>query len=424
MTGALIPVLAAFLLSGLPIFASLTLVVFVCLIVFTDVTPVVVPQRMFAGIDNFTLSAIPFFILAAELMRIGGLADRLIALARVLVGFMPGGLAMAAVLSCVFFASISGSSPATLAAVGTTMIPVLIKAEYGRAFTVGLLTTAGSLGIVIPPSITLIIYGAVTGTSIGQLFAAGVLPGIMLGAMLMAYCYIHAKRRGIPREPVPTFREVVHAVRRAAWGIGLPVLLLGGIYSGVFTPTESAAVAVVYGLFVGTLIYRELGIREIVEILRSTGLLSATLLLITAGASAFSWLLASQGIPTELAEQVIGLTDDPVYVLLLFNLVLLVAGFFLDGASAVIILAPLMEPIVRSLGVDPVHFGIITLVNVEIGMMTPPVGLNLFVACAISGLAIHQVTRAVIPTVLIMLVGLMIISYIPLISLALPRLLY
>lgn len=424
MTPSILPLLFGLLLLTLPIFAALAATALIALWVFTDVPTVIVAQRMFAGIDNFTLMSIPFFILAADLMRFGGLSERLIHLARTLVGWMPGGLAVAGVLACTFFAAISGSSPATVAAIGSIMIPALIAAGYAPKFSVGLLTTAGSLGILIPPSITFIIYGAVTGTSIGELFVAGVLPGLIISLMLMTYCVVHAARTGVRRDAPPTGRQVWDALRGAGWGLGMPILIIGGIYGGIFTPTEAAAVAAMYGFFVGAVVYRQLGWREVTSILKSTGLLSASLLLITAGASAFSWLLASQGIPTQLAQSVLSLSSNPWVVLLLFNLVLLVAGCFLDGASAVIILAPLMLPIVRNLGVDPVHFGVISVLNMEIGMMTPPVGLNLFVACTIAKRPLLWVAGAAVPTVLIMLVGLVLVTYIPWISLALPQMFY
>ncbi len=408
----------------MPIFATLALSVFVVLFFFSDITLAIVPQRMFAGMNNFTLMAIPFFILAAELMRIGGLADRLIDLAKVLVGWIPGGLAATTVLSCVFFGSISGSSPATVAAIGKIMLPALLTAGYSRMFSVGLITTAGTLGPIIPPSITLIIYGAVTGTSIGKLFAAGILPGFLLAAMLILYCYVSALRANFGGRQIPSLKDILRALKRASWGLGLPVLLLGGIYSGVFTPTESAAAACAYGFFVGIFIYRQIGVKEAIEILRSSGLLSGTLLLITAGASAFSWLLASSGVPGQLAAQVLTLTDSPIILLLLFNAVLLVAGCFLDGASAVIVLSPLMEPIASQFGIDSVHFGLITLLNVSVGMVTPPVGLNLFVACAIAGMPIQKVFRATLPTLGILFVALFLITYIPWISLVIPDMIY
>ena len=424
MIPGILSVLAGFLLLGLPIFLALSLTVFVVLYLFTGIPLSIVPQRMFAGVNNFTLMAIPFFILAAEMMRIGGLAERLIDLARVLVGSVRGGMAIAAVLACMFFAAISGSAPATVATIGTIMIPTLVEGGYGRRFAVGIVTTAGTLGLIIPPSITMIVYGAVTGTSIGQVFVAGFLPGVVLGIMLMVYCHVHARRAGMQPSPRTTWSEVGQAFRRASWGLGLPVVLLGGIYSGIFTPTESAAVAVVYGFFVSVFIYRQVGVHELFQILKTSGLLSATLLVIAAGAAAFSWLLASQGIPSMLAGTVLSLTDSQWVLLLLFNVVLLIAGCFLDGVSALIVLAPLMQPIAEQYGVDPVHFGIVAVVNLALGMVTPPVGLNLFVASAIAKMPVHEVARAVMPSLGILMLGLVLLTYVPHLTMLLPWFFY
>ena len=381
-------------------------------------------MRMFTGMNNFSLMAIPFFILAAELMRIGGLSGRLIELAKALVGWVPGGLAAATVLSCLLFGAISGSSPATVVAIGSIMFPALVAAGYDKRFAIGLIATAGTLGPIVPPSIALIIYGSVTGTSVGRLFAAGLLPAILIASLLTAYCIVYSSIKGYSRSPFPTLREIGSAFKSAAWGLGLPVILLGGIYSGVFTPTESAAVACMYGLFVGMVIYRTIGLRELLTTLRNSGLTSATLLLITAGASAFSWLLAITGTPTQLASQVLSLTDHPVQVMALFNLVMIIAGFFLDSASAIIVLSPLLQPIAQQVGVDPVHFGIITLVNFSVGMITPPVGLNLFVAMAISKMSLVEVFKACIPLIIMMFIALIILTYVPWLSTWVPSLIY
>lgn len=424
MITALLPIFFAVLLLGLPIFAALAFAVFLAIDFFGTTNPVIVPMRMFTGMNNFSLMAIPFFILAAELMRIGGLSNRLIELAKALVGWVPGGLAAATVLSCLFFGSISGSSPATVVAIGSIMFPALVAAGYDKRFAIGLIATAGTLGPIVPPSIALIIYGSVTGTSVGRLFAAGLLPAILIASLLIAYCIVYASFKGYSRAPFPTLRDIISALKSAAWGLGLPVILLGGIYSGVFTPTESAAVACVYGLFVGMVIYRTIGWRDLLSTLRNSGLTSATLLLITAGASAFSWLLAITGTPTQLASQVLSLTDEPIMVMALFNLVMLVAGFFLDSASAIIVLSPLLQPIAAQVGVDPVHFGIITLVNFSVGMITPPVGLNLFVAMAISRMSLIEVFKACIPLIVMMLIALIILTYVPWLSLWVPSLIY
>lgn len=424
MITALLPLFFAVLLLGLPIFAALAFAVFLAIDFFGTTNPVIVPMRMFTGMNNFSLMAIPFFILAAELMRIGGLSNRLIELAKALVGWVPGGLAAATVLSCLFFGSISGSSPATVVAIGSIMFPALVAAGYDKRFAIGLIATAGTLGPIVPPSIALIIYGSVTGTSVGRLFAAGLLPAILIASLLIAYCIVYASFKGYARAPFPSLREIFTAVKSAAWGLGLPIILLGGIYSGVFTPTESAAVACVYGLFVGMVIYRTIGWRELRDTLRNSGLTSATLLLITAGASAFSWLLAITGTPTQLASQVLSLTNEPVLVMALFNVVMIIAGFFLDSASAIIVLSPLLQPIAAQVGVDPVHFGIITLVNFSVGMITPPVGLNLFVAMAISKMSLTEVFKACIPLIVIMLIALIVLTYVPWFSLWVPSLIY
>lgn len=421
MISALLPIFFILLLFGLPIYAALAASVVVALYFFGAFDPVIVPMRMFSGMNNFALMAIPFFILAAELMRIGGLSARLVDLAKILVGWLPGGLAAAAVVSCLLFGSISGSSPATVVAIGSIMFPALVEAGYDKKFSIGLLATAGTLGPIVPPSIALIIYGAVTGTSVGQLFAAGLLPALLIAVLLIGYCMIYSSRRGYARESFPTRAETMHALKRSAWGLGLPVILLGGIYSGVFTPTESAAVACVYGLFVGATIYRTIGLRELIEVLKSSGLISATLLLITAGASAFSWILAISGAPQALAGSVLGTTENPFLVMALFNLVMLVTGFFLDSASAIIVLSPLLQPIAAQVGVDPIHFGIITLVNFSAGMVTPPVGLNLFVAVAIANMPLQSVFRGCLPFIGLILVALIFITYVPWISMALPR---
>lgn len=424
MIAALVPIFFVLLLFGLPIFASLALAVTLALKGFGTIDPLVVPMRMFSGMNNFSLMSIPFFILAAELMRIGGLSERLISLARVLIGWLPGGLAAATVLSCLLFGSISGSSPATVVAIGSIMYPALLAAGYNKYFAIGLITTAGTLGPIVPPSIALIIYGSVTGSSVGKLFAAGVLPAILIATLLIGYCCWCAVLRNYPREKFPTPREIWDALSRSAWGLGLPVILLGGIYTGVFTPTESAATACLYGWFVGAFVYRSIPINIVGEILKNTGVLSGTLLLITAGASAFSWILASTGAPSQLATQVLSGTDSPVVILMLFNLIMLVAGAFMDSASAIIVLSPLMQPIAAQVGVDAIHFGIITLVNLSVGMLTPPVGLNLFVAMMISKMSLFEVFRAALPTIMLMLVALVVITYVPWFSTAIPNLLY
>ncbi|WP_099865561.1 TRAP transporter large permease [Pararhizobium haloflavum] len=424
MVGALVPVFFGLLLFGLPIFGALALSVAAVLYFWGGIDPVLVPMRMFSGMNNFSLMSIPFFILAAELMRIGGLSERLINLARAVVGWLPGGLAAAAIVACLMFGSISGSSPATVIAIGSILYPAMVDAGYDKYFSIGLITTAGTLGPIVPPSIALIIYGSVTGTSVGQLFAAGLLPALLIGVILITYASWYSARKGYPRDAMPSVSSVVTAVKQAAWGLGLPVILLGGIYSGVFTPTESAAAACLYGWLVGAVVYRSISFRDTLTVLRNTGLISGPLLLITAGASAFSWLLASTGAPSQLASFILSDTSNGIVVLLLFNLILLVAGCFLDSASAIIILGPLMMPIASQVGVDPIHFGVIMLVNLSVGMLTPPVGLNLFVAMGVANMKLGEVFRATLPTIVLMLIALAILTYVPVISMLLPSTLF
>ncbi|GED47140.1 hypothetical protein HME01_29920 [Vreelandella aquamarina] len=304
------------------------------------------------------------------------------------------------------------------------MFPALVAAGYDKRFAIGVIATAGTLGPIVPPSIALIIYGSVTGTSVGRLFAAGLLPAILIASLLIAYCIVYASFKGYGRSTFPSLREIGSALKAAAWGLGLPFILLGGIYSGVFTPTESAAVACMYGLFVGMVVYRKIDLKNLLSTLSSAGLMSASLLLITAGASAFSWLLAITGAPTQLAGEVLSWTDDPIQVMALFNVVMIVAGFFLDSASAIIVLSPLLQPIAAQVGVDSTHFGVITLINFSVGMITPPVGLNLFVAMAISRMTLPEVFKACLPLIGLMLLSLVIITYVPWFSTYLPELIY
>ncbi|WP_249692446.1 TRAP transporter large permease [Stappia sp. WLB 29] len=424
MVGALVPVFFGLLVFGLPIFAALALSVAAALYFWGGLDPVLVPMRMFSGMNNFSLMSIPFFILAAELMRIGGLSERLINLARAIVGWLPGGLAAAAVVACLMFGSISGSSPATVIAIGSILYPAMVKAGYDKYFSIGLITTAGTLGPIVPPSIALIIYGSVTGTSVGKLFAAGLLPALLIGGILIAYASWYSARKGYPRDAMPSLASIWAALKQAAWGLGLPFILLGGIYSGVFTPTEAAAAACLYGWLVGAVVYRTISLKDTLVVLRNTGLISGPLLLITAGASAFSWLLASSGTPAQLASFILSDTSNSIVVMLLFNLILLVAGCFLDSASAIIILGPLMMPIAAQVGVDPIHFGIIMLVNLSVGMLTPPVGLNLFVAMGVANMKLGEIFRAALPTILLMLVALVILTYVPVFSMLLPNTLF
>lgn len=425
MTALLILLILALLLAtGTPISIALGLTVLVYLAGFSGFsmeTVDIVSQRLFTGLESFALMAIPFFILAGTFLSEGGVSARIIRFATALVGWMPGGMAMAAILACAFFATISGSSPATVAAIGGIMLPAMVKQGYPKRFAVGVITTSGSLGILIPPSIVMIVYAVSTSTSAGKLFVAGIVPGFLLAALLMAVTFVTAKRRGYPTLPRASAREIWAAFREAFWGLLLVAIVMGGIYGGAFTPTEAAAVSAVYAFVAAVFIYRDLKLREVFRVLLSAANTSAMLLYIVTNAVLFSYLLASEQIPQAMADWVTAKDLSPWAFLVAVNLALLVAGQFMEPSSIVLILAPLVLPIATQLGIDPIHLGIIMTVNMEIGMLHPPVGLNLFVASHLAKMGLTEVSIACLPWVGLMLLYLVLVTYVPAVSLALPR---
>lgn len=427
MTAAvIIAILLVLLATGTPISIALGLTVLVFLVGFSDFsmeTVDIVSQRLFTGLESFALMAIPFFVLAGAFLTEGGVAARIIRFATALVGWMPGGLAMAAILACAFFATISGSSPATVAAIGSIMLPAMMKAGYPKRFAVGVVTTSGSLGILIPPSIVMIIYAVSTSTSAGKLFVAGVVPGILLALVLMAVTFVTAKRKGFPTLPRAGLREVWTAFREAFWGLLLVVVVMGGIYGGLMTPTEAAAVSAVYAFVAAVFIYRDLRVRDTGKVLLSAANTSAMLLYIVTNAVLFSYLLTSEQIPQSISAWVTAQQLSPWMFLVVVNLVLLAAGQFMEPSSIVLILAPLLLPIAQSLGIDPIHLGIIMTVNMEIGMLHPPVGLNLFVASHLAKMGLTEVSIACLPWLGVMLLYLMLVTYVPQVSLWLPQVL-
>lgn len=417
MTVASILLFVAFfllLLSRVPIAVALGFATFLYFYFFTMVPLTEVPARLFGAVDRFTLMAIPFFIFAANIMSYGGISRRLTEAANAAVGRFPGGLGMTAVISCIFFAAISGSSPATVVAVGTLLIPAMIRAGYRRNFSTGIVTTAGSLGILIPPSIPLILYGIAAEQSIGDLFLAGVVPGLMAGIMLLGLVIFMSRRQNLGGETLPmSNRERLLAFRDALLSLLLPVFVLGGIYGGIFTPTEAAAMAVFYAFLLTFFVYREIRLRDLGPIVMRSVRMSAMLMFIIANAILFSFVLTSERIPDAAAGFLTDLDLPKWGFLLLINILFLVVGTFMDSAGAILILAPILAPVAIELGVDPIHFGIIMIMNLEIGMITPPVGLNLFVASGISGLSILQVAKAALPSGLVLLVALILVTYIP-----------
>lgn len=422
----IVAILLLLLATGTPISIALGLTVLAFLAGFSSFsmeTVDIVSQRLFTGLESFAIMAIPFFVLAGAFLTEGGVAARIIRFATALVGSLPGGLAMAAILACTFFATISGSSPATVAAIGSIMLPAMVKQGYPKRFAVGVITTSGSLGILIPPSIVMIIYAVSTSTSAGKLFVAGVVPGILLAGLLMAVTFFTAKRRGFPTMPRASLGEIWTSFREAFWGLLLVVIVMGGIYGGIFTPTEAAAVSAVYAFVISVFVYRDLRVRDTFRVVLSAANTSAMLLYIVTNAMLFSYLLTSEQIPQAVSEWVTAKEFAPWMFLVAVNIALLAAGQFMEPSSIVLILAPLFLPIAQSLGIDPIHLGVIMTVNMEIGMIHPPVGLNLFVASHLAKMGMTEVSIACLPWVGVLLVYLVVITYVPEVSLWLPRVL-
>ncbi len=421
-TIALIVTLFVLLLSSAPIAVALGLTSFLYFYYFTTIPLTQVPERLFNSLNTFPLMAIPFFVLAANIMSRGGISKRLTDAGNAIVGQFRGGLAMTAVLSCMFFAAISGSSPATVVAVGTLLIPAMVASGYPKKFSTGLIATSGSLGILIPPSIPLIVYGIATEQSIGDLFIAGILPGILAGLMLLALVIFISRKRAYGTgeyQIVMTTREKLQAFRDAALSLVLPVLVLGGIYGGLFTPTEAAAVAVFYALVVALVFYREITVKDLGKILLGSAKTSAMIMFIIANGILFTFVLTSERIPGQITEALTAMNLSAITFLLLVNILLLIVGCFMETSSAILIIAPILLPIGMELGINPIHLGVIMVMNLEIGMVTPPFGLNLFVASGLSGMSVVEVARAALPSAAVLLGGLFIVTYVPFFSLAL-----
>ena len=408
------------LLSTTPISVALGLTAFLYFFYYTTLPLTQTTDTLFNSLNTFTLMAIPFFVFAANIMSYGGISRRLTEAANAAVGRFPGGLALTAVISCMFFAAISGSSPATVVAVGTLLIPAMIRAGYGRNFSTGIVATSGSLGILIPPSIPLIVYGIATESNIGDLFIAGFIPGFLAGALLLGLVIFTAWRRGLRGQELPLTRaQRIKAFRDAFLGLLLPVFVLGGIYGGVFTPTEAAAMAVLYSLIVSLFVYREMDLKDLGRITVASARMSAMIMFIIANAILFSFVLTSERIPDQITNLFVDLDLSWLTFLLVVNAFLLLVGCFMETSSAILILAPILLPVATQLGINPIHFGIIMVMNLEIGMVTPPLGLNLFVASGISKLSVVQVAKASAPSALVLLAALLIVTYVPDIALAL-----
>lgn len=418
--------LLALMLTGMPISISLGLTVLTFLFTMTEVPIQAVALKLFTGIEKFEIMAIPFFILAGNFLTHGGVARRMINFATSMVGHWHGGLGLAGVMGCALFAAVSGSSPATVVAIGSIILPAMVKQGFPRQFGAGVITTSGALGILIPPSIVMVMYSVATSgsahsASVGQLFMAGVIPGLMLASILGGVTWYRARKFGYPRLEKATLAQRLHTLREAIWGLLLIVIVIGGIYSGIFTPTEAAAMSAVYAFIIAVFVYKDMPLAGVPKVLLSSANMSAMLLYIITNAVLFSFVLTSENIPQTIADWIVGQGFGVIAFLLVTNILLLMAGNFMEPSSIVLIMAPILFPVAVKLGIDPVHFGILIVVNMEVGMCHPPVGLNLYVASGITKMGITELTVAVWPWLLAMLGFLVLVTYVPALSLWLPR---
>ena len=413
--------LIGLMLTGMPISISLGLTVLTYLFTMTNVPIESVALKLFTGIERFEIMAIPFFILAGNFLTHGGVARRMIAFASAMVGHWHGGLGLAGVMACALFAAVSGSSPATVVAIGSIILPAMVKQGFPARFGAGVITTSGALGILIPPSIVMVMYAVATNTSVGALFIAGIVPGLILAALLGLTTWWRARKFNYPRQPAASAIERLRAFRDAIWGLLLIVVVIGGIYTGIFTPTEAAAMSAVYAFFVAVFVYKDMTLKQVPKVLLDAANMSAMLLYIITNAVMFSYLMTSENIPQELAAWMLDKHLGVVAFLLFVNVVLLLAGNVMEPSSIVLIMAPILFPVALKLGVDPVHFGIMMTVNMEVGMCHPPVGLNLYVASGITKMGITELTIAVWPWLLTMLVFLVLVTYWPAMSTWLPK---
>ncbi|MFM8798920.1 MAG: TRAP transporter large permease [Fluviibacter sp.] len=416
-------ILTALMLTGMPISIALGLTVLTFLFTLTQVPLEAVALKLFTGIEKFEIMAIPFFILAGNFLTHGGVAKRMIRFASDMVGHFYGGLGLAGVVACALFAAVSGSSPATVVAIGSILLPAMVKAGFPNRFGAGIITTSGALGILIPPSIVMVMYSVSTNTSVGALFMAGVVPGIMLATMLGLTTWYLARKNDYPRLPKASFVQRMKSFKESIWGLMLIVVVMGGIYTGIFTPTEAAAISAVYAFVIAVFVYKDMGLKDVPRVLLSSANMSAMLLYIITNAVLFSFLMTSESIPQAMADWLLDKGLGVITFLLFVNIILLVAGNFMEPSSIVLIFSPILFPVAMKLGIDPVHFGIMMVVNMEVGMCHPPVGLNLYVASGITKMGITELTVAVWPWLLTMLVFLVVVTYWPGLSLWFPRML-
>jgi C4-dicarboxylate transporter DctM subunit len=419
--------LGSFLLMtflGVPVAFALGLSVSLILFLFLDMPQVMITQNIYSGVDSFSFMAVPFFMLAGSFMSAGGVTKRLVNFAQAMVGSFTGGLAQAVAVSGMFFAAISGSSAATTAAIGSTMVNEMEQKGYRRELATGIVAAGGTVGIVIPPSITLVVYGVIAGTSIGDLFVGGVIPGLLMGISMCVVSWWLAKKEGIPAEGAFSFANLFKSFRESFWALMTPVIIIGGIYGGVFTPTEAAAVAAMYGIFVGMFIYKELKLKDFPKIIFDAVIGTTLIMFIVGAAKVFGWMLTNLEIPHHIGAYVVSLTSSPFLFLLMMNVLLLVIGTMINASAAVVILTPIFLPVALQLGIDPLFFGVLMVVNLAIGCITPPVGLDLFVASAICKVPLERVMRASLPYLYALLGVLLLLTSLPILTTFLPSLLH
>ena len=409
---------------GTPIAICLGVATFSTMMLFTSISPIEISSMMFEKIEHYSLMAIPMFILAGNLLSKGSAAQRIIEFAKSCVGHLPGGLPISAIFASIIFAAVSGSSPATVVAIGSIMFGAIMQAGYPKKYAVGTIATAGSLGILIPPSIVLIVYGVTAEVSIGKLFMAGVVPGILLGIMMMVVTYIGARRLGFEREEPQPLKVRLSKMKDASWGLMTIVIVIGGIYGGIFTPTEAAAVAAIWAFFISVFVYKDIKPKELYSVGLESAKTTAMIMFIIANAMLFAHFLTIENIPQGITNALIEANVDKYMFLLLVNILLILAGSFMEPSAIIMIMVPLLLPVAVALGIDPIHFGIVITINMELGMVSPPVGLNLFVTSGLTGMSIKDVIVAALPWTLTILVGLLLVTYIPDIALWLPNLMY
>ena len=415
--------LAILLIVNVPVGIALGISTMGALIYSGSLSLNAIPQALVTSCDSFPILAIPLFILSGDLMGAGGVSSRILNVCNVFFGRITGGIAIVTVLVCMFFAAVSGSGPATVAAVGTMVVPTMLKLGYDKPFVLALVATAGSIGVIIPPSIPMVIFGVSTGASVTSLFMGGFFPGLLIGAALITYCYVHCKRRGFTGTADPfTRKAALEALWDAKWALINPVIILGGIYAGIFTPTEAAAVAAVYAFICGAFLHRELTLQKFIKAISTSCSTTATTMVILGCATAFSKVITLEQIPTMVANGLMAISENKYIILLLINGLLLIVGCFMDTTPAILILAPILMPVAASIGVDPIHFGLIMVANLAIGFITPPLGINLFVASRIADSPMEVILKGIMPFIAVMLGCLALITFIPEIVMFLPNL--